>query len=64
MFLNIWRSRVFKVLLQPDNLVFNLSEGALHHVDGECVVIQIIQNCDCRQDSFRSDLGVAINRTR
>ena len=37
--------QVFKVLLQPDNLVFNLSAGALHHVDGECVVIQIIQNC-------------------
>ena len=25
--------QVFKVLLQPDNLVFNLSAGSLHHIN-------------------------------
>lgn len=37
--------QVLKVLLQPRNLVFNLSAGSLHHVDGEGMIVRIVQDC-------------------
>ena len=37
--------QVLKVLLQPRNLVFNLSAGSLHHINGECMIIRIVQDC-------------------
>ena len=37
--------QVLKVLLQPRNLIFNLSAGALHHIDGEGMIIRIVQDC-------------------
>lgn len=37
--------QVLKVLLQPRNLILNLSASSLHHVNGEGVIIRIIQDC-------------------
>ena len=37
--------QVFRFCCSPTISFSIFSAGALHHVDGECVVIQIIQNC-------------------